>query len=375
MITERGTAVRALLRNPMLPSCGETAEDYAIVRRHAEWLKEWFTKFPAWTLYVDKDVARLRKVPADFLDETRPAVDRDSGTAFSRRRYSLVCLALAALERSDRQIPLRQIARSVAEFAVADRRQSSVGLIFDAESYDHRRDLLYAIRLLVQQGVLQPLNGDENNFLNRSETGDVVYTINRPVLASILNVTQSASVADNSEPQKQSAARAARLTGEIVCSSEETRSQWIRARLVRTLLDDPVLYFDDLNAEERHYFESHRAFLLREICGATGLVAEVRREGIALVDGDGDLVDVRLPEDSADGPLSLFLVQWLAERYRTSPGEAIPVSAIEAACPESAHTQFVQDALHRFHALRLIRRMPDAVLPLAACSRYAASEG
>jgi len=68
-------------------------------------------------------------------------------------------------------------------------------------------------------------------------------------------------------------------------------------------------------------------------------------------------------------------VQWLAERYRTSPGEAIPVSAIEAACPETAHTQFVQDALHRLHALRLIRRMPDAVLPLAACSRYAASEG
>jgi uncharacterized protein (TIGR02678 family) len=196
------------------------------------------------------------------------------------------------------------------------------------------------------------------------------------VLSSILNVTQSASLADNSEPQKQSASdRAARLTGEIVCSSEETRSQWIRARLVRTLLDDPVLYFDDLNAEERHYLESHRAFLLREICSATGLVAEVRREGIALVDGDGDLVDVRLPEDSADGPLSLFLVQWLSERYRTSPGEAIPVSAIEAACPETAHNAIRPGCIAPSHALRLIRRMPDAVLPLAACSRYARKRG
>src|SRR5262249_2739288 len=67
---ERRRALRALLRNPLLPAVGETAKEYNLVRKHSVWLKFWLDKFPAWDLHLDKEVARLRKVPADLLDET-----------------------------------------------------------------------------------------------------------------------------------------------------------------------------------------------------------------------------------------------------------------------------------------------------------------
>src|SRR5215471_16043279 len=117
---ERRRALRALLRKPLLLAEGESGEEYALVRRHSAWLKYWLAKFPEWTLHIDKEVVRLRKLPPDLLDETRQAIDRASGTVFSRRRYALLCLALAALERADRQITLGQIADRVMEFVSAD---------------------------------------------------------------------------------------------------------------------------------------------------------------------------------------------------------------------------------------------------------------
>src|SRR6516165_7648289 len=100
---DRRRALRALLRHPLLTATGETGEDYIRVRRHSEWMKQWLAKFPVWNLHIDKEVIRLRKLPADLRDETRPAIDRTSGTSFTKRRYALLCLALAALEQSGSQ--------------------------------------------------------------------------------------------------------------------------------------------------------------------------------------------------------------------------------------------------------------------------------
>ena len=121
---ERRRAFRALLRNPLLQATGETAEEFTLVRRHSEWLKNWLSKFPAWSLHLDKDVARLRKIPADLLDETRPAIDRTTGTTFTRRRYAMLCFALAALERMDRQTTLGQVAQAIMEQVQAVKKQS-----------------------------------------------------------------------------------------------------------------------------------------------------------------------------------------------------------------------------------------------------------
>jgi uncharacterized protein (TIGR02678 family) len=390
---ERQRAFRTLLRNPLLSAAGETADDYILVRRHSEWLKDWLTKFPSWSLHVDKHVARMRKSPPDLPDQTRPAVDRTSGTAFTKRRYALLCLTLAALEQFHQQTTLAEIARAIAELVSADRDLQAAGLIFDTANYDQRRDLIYAVRLLVQTGVLDRVDGDESQFLNRRESSDVLYDIRRPVLTALLNVSRSPSAleaAGQSSASDPVTERAAKLIDDPVPLNENARFHFIRSRLVRTLLEDPVLYFDDLNDEERLYLEEHRAYLLRQISEATGMIAEARREGIAMVDDLGDLTDIQLPEQGTIGHLSLLLVQWFAECAKARDGVPIAVSAIHEHVREliqvhglewrkqlrepGAERQLTDDALRCIRALRLIRWTADGVVPMPACGRYAASE-
>jgi uncharacterized protein (TIGR02678 family) len=387
---ERRHAFRALLRNPLLPATGESAAQYKLVQRHVEWLRQWLAKFPAWSLHIDRECARLRKLPADLPDETRPAVDRNSGTTFTRRRYALMCLALASLEKLNRQTPLRQIAQIVTGLIDDDSGLQSAGLVFDIGNYDQRRDLVHALRLLVDSGVLRKLDGDEQQFLAKSDSADVLYDINRRVLAAVLQVPSSASAIQMGERRYESASiaeRTARLTDDPPPLTEDRRKQWIRSRLVRSLLDDPIVYFHDLTDEERQYLDKHSSYLLRQIYEATGLIAEVRREGIAMVDDAGDLTDLKLPEDGAVGHLSLLLIRWFTEHSRNVGRSTIPISAIEHHVHDliqvhanewrddvreaNAETRLMEDALLRLRALRLIQSTGDGVVPLAACGRYA----
>ena len=383
----RRRALRALLRNPLLPAVGETADEYMLVRRHSEWLKRWLTTFPAWSLHIDREVARLRKIPPDAVDETRPAIDRSSGTAFTRRRYALLCLALAALEKLDAQTTLGQVAQTVMELVSADRDLQAAGLVFDIGNYDQRRDLVHAVRLLVDTGVLHRRDGDERQFLNRDDSSDILYDINRHILAAMLHGSRSPSDIEATAQRSirnSLAERAARLVDHPALPSEDARLQQIRSRLVRALLDDPILYFRDLNDEERKYLERHRGYLVRQICEATGLIAEIRGEGIALVDDTGDLTDLKLPDDGTAERLSLMLVQWCAEYLRTGSEAALPVSAVEehirdlirlqgSGGAETRLAALTDDALAPLLALRLVQLTTDGVVPLAACGRYAAA--
>ena len=79
------------------------------MRRHAAWLRDWLARHPGWSLQIDGETARLRKTPADLDDATRPAREPNSALPFTRRRYVVLCLALAALERADRQTTLGRV--------------------------------------------------------------------------------------------------------------------------------------------------------------------------------------------------------------------------------------------------------------------------
>jgi uncharacterized protein (TIGR02678 family) len=394
---ERRRALCALLQTPLMPAVGETAAAYALVRRHFTWLKNWLAKFPEWSLSIDQDVARLRKSPADLLDETRPAVDATSGSAFSRRRYALLCLALAALERSERQTTLGKVAESIVEFVAADPDLQAAGLVFDISNHDQRRDLVHAVRLLLELGLLRRIDGDEQLFLQRTGAADALYEIDRAILSVMLNISQSPSALEAAgklespnqalQPRKTEARL---VLDEPAPATEEANDRRIRARLMRTLLDDPVLYFHDLNREERAYFERHRGYLIQQIREATGLVPEIRHEGIAMVDDSGNLTDLRLPEEGTDGHAASLLAAWLAEQMRKSPGNPIPFEAVEqylhsliqihgpkwrkAVTNPGAETQLAEDALWRLRALRLVRITSDGVVPLAAIGRYALSD-
>lgn len=96
--TERTKAVRAVLAQPLLRSGGE---EFRLVRKYAAELTAWFAAETGWRLVVDAQSARLLKTPARLDDATRPAVAPKTKAPFTRRRYVLLCLALAVLERAD----------------------------------------------------------------------------------------------------------------------------------------------------------------------------------------------------------------------------------------------------------------------------------
>src|SRR4029079_13555845 len=118
-------------------------------------------------------------------------IDVTSGSAFSRRRYALLCLALAALEKSEQQTTLRKVARTIEEFVAGDPDLQSGGLVFNISNHDQRRDLIHVVRLLIEIGLLRRIAGDEQQFLNRTGASDALYEIHRPVLA-VMNIAETA---------------------------------------------------------------------------------------------------------------------------------------------------------------------------------------
>jgi uncharacterized protein (TIGR02678 family) len=173
---------------------------------------------------------------------------------------------------------------------------------------------------------------------------------------------------------------------DITATSDEAWNRRLRLRLFRQLLDDPVLYYDELTFAERDYLDRQRGSIPKEIEMATGLVREVRAEGIAMTDPTGTLSDYGLPEEGTDGHLTLLLATFLAGRLRDAPGASIAIDALVARTRDfiaQHHKHWRKDVrepgrdrsltrmvVERLCALGLARREGDYLFPLPAIGRY-----
>lgn len=377
-------ALRALLRSPLLTSHGPDPAAFGLVRRHAPWLREWLARNAGWSLYVDSEFARLRKVPAGTGDGSRPARARRGDPPFTRRRYVLLCLALAVLEREDRQTALGQLAERLVALVAGDPALAEAGMTFDLSGRDQRRDLVAVVRLLLDLRILVRVHGDEEAYL--AERGDALYTINRPALAAMLSVKRGPSTVEAHDLETRLAA----IMEEPLPDTDEGRTRRLRSRLTRRLLDDPVVYYDDLDDDELDYLHRTRARILAEITEATGLIPEVRREGIAMVDDRGDLTDVGLPEEGTDGHATLLLAEHLADHARRAPGAPVARAALHrhvagliavhrshwrrGVTEPGADAALADATIERLVTLGLARLEPDGVVPLPAIARFALDE-
>jgi uncharacterized protein (TIGR02678 family) len=381
-LEERQTAVRALLRHPLLGSGGPDPNAFILVRRHARWLCEWFMESAGWRLRVDNGLARLHKILPRAIDTTRPAVaDRGSGVPFSRRRYALLCLALAVLERADAQVTLGQLAERVVSM-VAEPAVSSTGLLFTIGSADERRDLVAVVRLLQGLGVLAQVAGDELDFVNGRSSGDALYDVDRRALGSLLVSPRGASLVN----ARTFEARLGALVDELAPDTQDAQRRAVRHGLVRRLLEDPVVYVDDLTEEEQSYFISQRPFLVRRVCEATGWVAEMRAEGVALLDPTGEATDLRMPEEGTDGHATLLLAEHLAGQLQEHGPAPISLSELhkkmlswtrehnhqwrKGTRDQGAEVALVAMALSRLNGLGLVQVTPEGVAPRAALARF-----
>ena len=393
-------ALRALLMSPLMHA---QHADLPLVRRHAEALVDWFQREAGWPLLVERDGARLYKRPADLGDASRGL------PRFDRHRYTLLSLACAALERAESQISLRSLGERLLLLAT-DPALLARGFAFTLHSQTERRALVAVCQLLLEHGVLRRVAGDEDAFVQglAPQQADVLYDVQRRQLAGLLAAVRgpsswtaqpgeaggpagadagaatrpaddTGSTLANPDPLTQ---RLLALTRPAMPDHDDARRTAVRHALAQRLLDDPVVYLDELGEAERSYFSNQRGAMAARLADATGLHAEHRAEGSALTDDDRTLTDVALPAEGTEAHAALLVAEFLSG----DAAAARPVAAVvaylaqaraqhgrywrQSAREPGSESALAAAALQRLAQLGLVRLLGDTVLPRPALSRF-----
>lgn len=381
---ERQDALRALLMQPLMNSDSEL---FPAVRRHAEYLREWFARETGWPLHVERDGARLYKRPADLEDGSRGLKD------FDKRHYVLMCLACAVLERADTQITLGLLGDTLLTLA-DDPLLASRGFTCSLESRSERGELVTVCKMLLELGVLSRVAGDEEAYVQApGAEADALYDINRRQLSGVLAAVRGPSTWPGGEMPTSLDERLRSLVDEHVPDTEEGRRTAIRRGIARQLLDDPALYIHELSDDARGYFLNQRGAIAARLADATGMNPEQRAEGLAMVDEDGGLTDLAMPAEGTDAHVTLLVAELLSSTHRQQMFSQPPsadrysLSLIAAHLGEVRDTfgkywrrsareagsegELAETAVTRLQMLRLVRRDGDWVIPLPALARFA----
>jgi len=298
---ERLRATRALLERQVLTS---RDPELGLARRHREQLAATLRDQLGATLTVTADTAHLAKRVA--LADARPlrlaprsANERskpiDERRALNQRGCLLACLVAGVLERKTwTQVPLGALAEEVLTHA------RSLEITLDWRSRADRLALTDGIEFLAGVGVLELRSGAAGALDSDDEA---FYDVHRRRLALLLadpvRCAEARAPSDLEAPEQDGGDLAGRA-----------RSR----RLLRALVEDPVLYLDDLGEEDRMYFVSQRARLESIAARLTGLAVERRREGTALVATGRELTDRPFPARGHVKQLALLLLPELCAR-------------------------------------------------------------
>jgi uncharacterized protein (TIGR02678 family) len=382
---ELRSAVRAVLMTPLM---SPDHDDFPAVRRQADALRDFFGRETGWKLQIEHEGARLYKLPADLASTTRGL------PLYDRRRYVLLCLACAVLERADPQITLRLLGERLLQLA-AEPTLAASGFSFTLGSPHERRELVAVCRTLLDLGVVQRVAGDEDAFVHSGgEQADALYDVQRRVLAGMLAAVRGPSTFRPEDAPLTLEQRLHALVDEHVADSDEGRRTVLRRQMARRLLDDPVVYIDTLDTDSRAYFVNQRGAMAVRLCDATGLIAEQRAEGLALVDEAGSLTDVAMPAEGTDAHATLLVAEFLASVYRQRPASApgLQVGLIreqdvvdhlreskhrygkywrKSAREAGAERELAEIAIERLEKLQLIVRESDTLHPRPAIARFA----
>lgn len=328
---ERQMAARALLARPLTDRSDPDA--LALVRRHRHDLGRFFAEELGYRLDATRPgLARLGKAAGP--GHVPRGLRTRSGRAFDGRRYALVCLVLAALEGEGERTTAARLFRDVASRAAA-----VDGLPFSTDVASDRRAFVQAVQAIVDLGVLDLAEGDEERFARAEEGGDALYRVDRERLALLPAVVQPASLAAGPE---------AMLT-ETYPDTEDGRVRRRRHRVMRALVEQPVVYVEDLAPDEAEYLTGQRARIERVLDQWFGLTLEVRAEGWVAVDPDGGLSDVSWPDYGAAETAALRICDHLRARRlaRQDDSWAMPdVTAFVASLADEYAGYWRRDAGH-----------------------------
>ncbi|EMD23167.1 TIGR02678 family protein [Amycolatopsis azurea] len=385
---EVARGIRALLATPLIGERG-APETFDLIRRRREPIRQWFDYYCGWTLTVEPRLgyARLVKVRA-AADPSRPARRLRSGrAAFDRRRYVLLCVAAAELLT----VPVTTIgllADRVARASGAD----DLVTTFDVASRAERLAFVDVLALLESFGVLETADGDAESFVD-DPAAKVLFRVDATLLLRMLAApvgpSQLAVPADDvalrfeelleAVSHEQRYGLSSGRHEDTPSASDVQRNLWLRHTVFRRLVDDPVLYFAELTAEERAYLGSPTGRqLLRRAAEQGGFVLEERAEGVLLVDVDGLSTDERFPDDGSNAKVAALLLLDVLDEPRTTDYLRNATAKLLKRFPRWAKTyrgkdgvrRLTVDALAVLTGFGLVRAEAELVRPLPAAARY-----
>ncbi|RIK10203.1 MAG: TIGR02678 family protein [Acidobacteria bacterium] len=269
-------AARLILSHHLVTTRYPDRAALPLLRRWATELREDLLELFGYRLEVTETTARLFTV-ADRLDPgggARSVTDRP----FDRRRYAYLALALAALGRAGGQITLSELAEQVASEA-----GQVPGVELAPERATDRDAFVDAVAWLAARGAIALADGDAGGWVSDPERGEALYDIDGD-----------------------------RRDGDRSVGTAE-----VARRVRRALVQRPVVYAEELDDEARLQLALPRTTAGIELL--TGLVAERRAEGVALVDSSGRMSDLRFPGVGTVPQVALLLAGEICARV-SEPG-------------------------------------------------------
>ncbi|MFB7615081.1 DUF2398 family protein [Kitasatospora sp. NPDC056181] len=284
---ERRIAARLLLAHPLVTASGPHADGFPLIRRHRDWLTERFDTLLGYRLVVGPWHARLCKAGLG-PGAARRLEHPGTGAPFTPGGYAQLALALALLVDAPEELPLGRLLVAMRAAAPGpDRAAAPADLA----------DLAMAFAALADWQVLADIPAD------LTEEG-AVLTVDRE-LARAVPAGPPALAAD--------------AAGLICRAGEAEPGTAVRRRLAET----PAVLAADLTEDQRTWLRDHGHTGPAALADFLGLEAEIRAEGVALVDPADELTDLALPGAGTVAQAALLLVERLVEEVRPLPGEAV----------------------------------------------------
>jgi uncharacterized protein (TIGR02678 family) len=327
-LAEYQKAARLALRHPLITSSYPDSSALPLVRKWVRQLRADFGEVLGYTLLSSGDTIRLRRVQ-DTLDGTRPAVTR-ARRPFDRRRYAYLVLALSALGRSGIQIALSELADAVAADAG---RIDGVGM--DTGRKLDRDAFVDAVAWLEARGALRMADGSAAEWVNDPERAEALYDIDREVVGAIYapsrvlqHLRSVTELLDG--PGGGPAGSWAPAQG------REARRRGNARRARRLVLEHPVIYYADADAELRGQLRS--SSLAEDVERLTGLGLERRAEGVALIGAGQRFTDVTFPSTGTVAQSALLLCARIAGylRHPSAKIERLPAATAAERLAEAA---------------------------------------
>lgn len=241
---------------------------FSAVLRHRSQLAEWTGRL-GYRLVVAGTVARLHRDPAGPQRTAAPA----AGSSPSRRVLVLTALAAAACEDAEMTTTVQVLSDDVRAISSAPGAQV---MPYDPDRRAERQAFLRGVTQLTGLGILLRRTTDESLLRQWEEDGTGVgagFEIDRDALLQFTD-PHTVALALSPAPWNEDDTDDSRGPS----SRTATRSQ----RLLRILVEDTALLYDDLHPDDAEYARGQRSWLAGHACDMTGGTVEMRLEGMLL---------------------------------------------------------------------------------------------